>query len=102
MKCSNSYKIISKYSYLQLCSSFCNLCRFLEPADISNLMYLFESRLHLIQNEMEKFCNLTDVPNNLDMLTAAHKNLHNLLKTKQLSSKQVEIVNDLLNVFYNH
>jgi hypothetical protein len=51
---------------------------------------------------MEKFCNLIDVPNNLDMLTAAHKNLYNLLKTKQLSSKQIEIVNDLLNVFYNH
>lgn len=82
--------------------SFCNLCRLLEPTDISNLTYLFDSRLHVIQNEMEKFCNLIDSPNYSETLVATHNHLQNMLKTKQLSSKQVENINNLLNIFYNH
>ncbi|KAL5242408.1 hypothetical protein ACI65C_009818 [Semiaphis heraclei] len=85
----------------QLCASFCNLCNLLEPSDISSLTYLFDSRLHVIQNEMEKFCNLNDIPNNSEMLAATHNHLHDMLKTKQLTSKQEEIVNSLLNMFDN-
>lgn len=87
--------------FFQLCALFCNLCRFLEPTDISNLTYLFESRLHIIQNKMETFCNSIDVPNYSEMLATTHKHLHNILMNKQLTSKQVEIVNNLLNIFYN-
>lgn len=86
----------------QLCAAFCNLCNLLEPSDISGLTYLFDSRLHVIQNEMEKFCNLNNIPNYSEMLAAAHNHLHNMLKTKQLTSKQEEIVKSLLNVFVNH
>lgn len=81
--------------------SFCNLCRLLELTDISNLTYLFDSRLHVIQNEMEKFCNLIDSPNYSETLAATHNHLKNMLKNKQLSSKQVENVNSLLNIFSN-
>jgi hypothetical protein len=87
--------------FFQLCASFCNLCNLLEPSDISGLTYLFDSRLHVIQNEMEKFCNLNDIPNYSEMLAATHNHLHNMLKTKQLTSKQEEIVNNLVNVFVN-
>ncbi|KAL4096554.1 hypothetical protein QTP88_021483 [Uroleucon formosanum] len=86
----------------QLCALFCNLCNLLEPSDISGLTYLFDSRLHVIQNEMEKFCNLNDIPNYSEMLAATHNHLHNMLKTKQLTSKQEEIVNSLLKLFVNH
>ncbi|XP_050056639.1 uncharacterized protein LOC114126962 isoform X3 [Aphis gossypii] len=85
----------------QLCAAFCNLCNLLEPSDISGLTYLFDSRLHVIQNAMEKFCNFNDIPNYSEMLAAAHNHLHNMLKTKQLTSKQEEIVKSLLNVFVN-
>jgi len=50
---------------------------------------------------MEKFCNLNDIPNNSEMLAATHNHLHDMLKTKQLTSKQEEIVNSLLNMFDN-
>lgn len=65
-------------------------------------MYLFDSRLHVIQNEMEKFCNSSDISNYSEILASTHNNLDTILKTKQLTSKQVEIVNSLLNIFYNH
>lgn len=77
------------------------MCNLLEPSDISNLTYLFDSRLHVIQNEMENFCNLNDIPHNSEMLAATHNHLHDMLKTKQLTSKQEEIVNSLLNMFDN-
>lgn len=83
----------------QLCALFCNLCGLLEPADVGNLTYLFDSRLHMVQNEMEKFCNFIDVPNYRETLATTHSHLRNTLKTKSLSSKQVEIVNSLLNIF---
>ncbi|XP_025195470.1 uncharacterized protein LOC112594729 isoform X2 [Melanaphis sacchari] len=86
----------------QLCALFCNLCNLLELSDIGGLTYLFDSRLHVIQNEMEKFCNFNDIPNYSEMLAATHNHLHNMLKTKQLTSKQEEIINNLLNVFVNH
>jgi len=81
--------------------SFCTLCGFLEPTDIGNLTYLFDSRLHVIQNEMDKFSNSIDILNYSEMLAATHSHLRNMLKTKQLTSKQIEIVNSLLNIFYN-
>lgn len=84
---------------LQLCVSFCNLCCLLEPVDVSNLTYLFDSRLHVIQIEMAKFCNLIDIPNYSETtLASTHNHLNNLLKTKQLTSKQFEIINSLLNI----
>lgn len=83
---------------LQLCVSFCNLCCLLESVDVSNLTYLFDSRLHVIQIEMAKFCNLIDIPNYSETLASAHNHLNNLLKTKQLTSKQFEIINSLLNI----
>lgn len=81
--------------------SFCTLCRFLEPTDIGNLTYLFDSRLHVIKIEMEKFSNSIDIPNYSEMLTAMHNHLCNMLMAKQLTSKQVEIVNSLLKIFNN-
>jgi len=50
---------------------------------------------------MEKFCNSNDIPNYSEMLAATHSHLQNMLKTKQLTSKQEEIVNSLLNMFDN-
>lgn len=50
---------------------------------------------------MEKFCNFNDIPNYSETLAETHNHLHNMLKTQQLTSKQIEIVNNLLNLFYN-
>lgn len=50
---------------------------------------------------MEKFFNLNDIPNYSEMLAATHNHLLNMLKGKQLTSKQEEIVNSLLNIFDN-
>jgi len=68
----------------------------LEPSDISGSTNLFDSRLNVIQNEMKKFCNSNDIPNYSEMLAATHNHLHNILKTKQLTSKQEKNLKQLI------
>ncbi|XP_050535616.1 uncharacterized protein LOC126902414 isoform X2 [Daktulosphaira vitifoliae] len=86
----------------QLCETFCNLCRLLEPMDIGNLTDLLNSRLYLVQEEMNKYCNSLEIPNFSEKLVVTHNNLQYLLKCTQLNYKQKEAVQNLLNIFYNH
>ncbi|XP_050436068.1 uncharacterized protein LOC126842896 [Adelges cooleyi] len=83
----------------QLCASFCNLCRLLESSDISNLADLFDSRLHLAREEIDKYYNSLDVTNCSIQLSTTHNNLQNLLKQPRLTAKQIETVRHLLSIF---
>lgn len=69
---------------------------------MGNLTDLLDSRLHIVQEEMDKFCNSLEVPNFSEKLAATHTNLQYLLTCIQLNSKQRETVKNVLNIFYKN